>query len=85
MAQRVVRALALRFHLEEQGAMQRAQTADVPAYLCYLRGRKFFFEYRRRSIEFALQTFQRAIDHDPRYALAYAGIADCASPRSGWS
>ena len=51
----------------------------MQAYDYYLRGRSYFYQYRRRGIEFALQTFSRAIELDPSYALAYAGIADCCS------
>jgi serine/threonine protein kinase/Flp pilus assembly protein TadD len=55
----------------------RAATRHVQAYDFYLRGRKFFYQYSRRGVEFALQMFVRASELDPDYARAYAGIADC--------
>jgi TolB-like protein/Tfp pilus assembly protein PilF len=62
----------------EQRAMQKAQPSDIKAYDFYLRGRKYYYQYRRKGMEFALQMFNRAIEIDPGYALAYAGIADCS-------
>ena len=44
-----------------------------------MRGRKFYYRFRRQDTEFALQMFSRAIDLDSSYSLAYAGIADCYS------
>ncbi|MCZ6673011.1 MAG: tetratricopeptide repeat protein [Verrucomicrobia bacterium] len=63
----------------EQRALEEVPTTDIEAYDYYLRGRKFFYEARRRSLDFARQMFTRATEIDPSYALAYAGIADCYS------
>lgn len=52
---------------------------DAEAYQLYLRGRQFFQQHRRKALEVALQTFQLAIEASPRFARAYAGIADCHS------
>jgi len=79
IAQRVVDALEVTLSPSQRRAIKRVATANVQAYDYYLRGRKFFNQYRRRGIEFALQMFSRAIELDPAYALAYAGIADCHS------
>jgi tetratricopeptide (TPR) repeat protein len=49
------------------------------AYELYLQGRQFIHQHRRKAFEIALQTFSRAIEVDPGYARAYAGIADCHS------
>jgi adenylate cyclase len=51
----------------------------VKAYDYYLRGRQFFYQFRRRGYDFARQMFSRAIEIDPGYARAYAGVADCHS------
>jgi len=79
IAQSTVEALEVTLSPRERRAIKQVATANVQAYDYYLRGRKFFFQYRRRGIEFALQMFSRAIELDPLYALAYAGIADCCS------
>jgi serine/threonine protein kinase/Tfp pilus assembly protein PilF len=57
----------------------RAPKVDVQAYDLYLRGRKFFYQFRQQGFEFARQMFARAIVIDPSYARAYAGVADCCS------
>lgn len=53
--------------------------SGAEAYELYLQGRRFFHQHRRKSLEIAIQTFTRAIEADPGYARAYAGIADCHS------
>jgi serine/threonine protein kinase/tetratricopeptide (TPR) repeat protein len=57
----------------------RVPTADVRAYEYYLKGRQFFGQTRRKSLEYAAAMFERAIAIDPSYALAHAGLADCSS------
>lgn len=64
--------------LQNTGA-SRNSTPDLLAYDFYLRGRKFYYQYDRKGIEFALQMFTRSIELDPNYARAYCGIADCCS------
>src|SRR6266542_2795253 len=79
IAQNIVKALRVVISDEEKRAIEKVATANVQAYDYYLRGRKFFHQHRRTSIEFARQMFTRAIEIDPKYARAYAGIADCCS------
>ncbi|MDH3626454.1 MAG: protein kinase [Acidobacteriota bacterium] len=79
IAQRTVEALEVTLSPKERRAIRQVATTNVQAYDYYLRGRDFFFQYRTRGIEFALQMFSKAIELDPSYALAYAGIADCCS------
>jgi TolB-like protein/Flp pilus assembly protein TadD len=79
IARNVVLALEVTLSPGEQRAMGKTPTTDVQAYDYYLRGRNFYYQYSRRDIEFALQLFSRAIERDPGYARAYAGIADCWS------
>ena len=54
-------------------------TRNIEAYDCYLRGRKFYYQYGPRDMDFAIQLFSRAVELDPAYPLAYAGLADCWS------
>jgi adenylate cyclase len=74
-------ALALRVVLteKEKHAIEKVPTSNIQAYDYYLRGRKFLYQFRRSSLEFARQMFARAIVIDPNYARAYAGVADCSS------
>jgi TolB-like protein/Flp pilus assembly protein TadD len=79
IAQNIVKALRVVLTDEEKRAIEKLPTANVQAYECYLRGRQFFHQWRRKSVEYARRMFERAIEIDPKYALAYAGIADCCS------
>ena len=77
IVENIVRALRVVLGKEEKHALAPAAIADVEAYDYYLRGRKFMYEARRKSLQFAIQMFTRATQIDPNYASAYAGIADC--------
>jgi len=79
IAHNVVRSLQVTLSPQEKGALAEVPTSQVQAYDYYLRGRSFYFRYGRHDIEFALQLFSRAIELDPEYALAHAGLADCWS------
>jgi Flp pilus assembly protein TadD len=79
IAQNIVKALRVVLSDDEKKAIEKVKTGNVEAYDYYLRGRKFFHQNRRKSLEQARQMFTRAIEVDPSYALAYAGIADCCS------
>jgi len=79
IAGNIVKALRVVLSEDEKRAIEKAPTANVQAYECYLRGRQFFHQWRRKSVEYARRMFERAIEIDPNYALAYAGIADCSS------
>jgi len=63
----------------EKRAIEKAPTVNVQAYDYYLRGRQFFHQFRRTGMQFARRMFERAIEVDPGYAIAYAGVADCCS------
>ncbi|HVD60672.1 MAG TPA: protein kinase [Gemmatimonadaceae bacterium] len=79
IAQNIVKALSVILSDEEKRAIEKVPTVNVEAYDCYLRGRQFFHQFRKQSLEFARQMFNKAIEIDPTYALAYAGVADCCS------
>lgn len=79
IARNVVRALQVTLTPQEKGALSEVPTSHVQAYDYYLRGRSFYYRYGRHDIEFALQLFSRAVELDPEYALAHAGLADCWS------
>ncbi|MEE8167076.1 MAG: tetratricopeptide repeat protein [Myxococcota bacterium] len=80
IAQNIVKALRVVLSDEESRAIEKAPTENVEAYDFYLRGRQFFHnQFRGTGIRFARRMFDRAIEVDPNYALAYAGVADCCS------
>jgi serine/threonine protein kinase/Tfp pilus assembly protein PilF len=78
IATSIVAALRVVLSDDEKKAIEKP-TANVEAYGFYLRGRQYFHQHRRKSHEYARQMFERAIELDPSYALAHAGVADCCS------
>lgn len=50
---------------------------DTDAYELYLKGRYYWNRRTEQTLKRAVEYFQQAIDKDPGYALAYAGLADC--------
>jgi serine/threonine protein kinase/Flp pilus assembly protein TadD len=79
IAENIVRALRVVLSEGEKRAIEAAPTGNVEAYEYYLRGRQFFHQWSRTGIQYARRMFERAIDIDKNYAIAYAGIADCCA------
>ncbi|HEV8384178.1 MAG TPA: protein kinase, partial [Candidatus Acidoferrales bacterium] len=79
IAQSIAKAMKAMLAAEDKRAPGKATEAQVQAYDYYLRGRQFFYQFRRRGYDFARQMFSRAIELDPGYARAYAGMANCYS------
>jgi TolB-like protein/Flp pilus assembly protein TadD len=77
ISESIVRALRVILGDAERKAL-KARTRDIRAYEYYLRGRQYV-DFRKKSLEYAMEMFRRAVEVDPDYASAYAGIADCLS------
>jgi non-specific serine/threonine protein kinase len=86
IAQSIATALKGLLSEKDKRALEKAAPANVQAYDFYLRGRQFVHQWRRKSLEFAVEMFTHAIEIDPAYARAYAGLADCySSLYTAWS
>jgi serine/threonine-protein kinase len=72
-------ALRLRLSRDEKKRLGKRHTANAEAYQLYLRGRYFLNSRTGDGLKNARALFERAVTEDPRYALAYAGLADCCS------
>lgn len=79
IAQNIAGTLRVMLTEREKRAIEKVPTREVQAYDYYLRGRRVFYELRRKSLEYARQMFARAIAMDPGYAHAFAGVADSSS------
>ncbi len=75
----IVEQLKVKLLPEEKRAIEQPPTASVEAYTYYLRGREYYHIASRANHLMARQNFARAIELDPHYARAYAGIAVCDS------
>jgi adenylate cyclase len=73
----VVENMRLVLTEDERRAIEVTPAADIRAYDYYLRGRELASRHRRNAYDHALEMFTRAIEIDPGYARAYAGVADC--------
>jgi len=77
ISQRIAGALSATLTREEKRRLTKRYTEDPVAYESYLKGR---FHWNRRTegdLKKAIAHFERATEHDPNYALAYSGLADC--------
>ena len=69
----------------ERNAVIKRYTGSVDAYNLYLKGRHFWNRrFAPGALEKALEYFRQAIGVDPRYALAYSGVADCCNLLGLW-
>jgi TolB-like protein/Flp pilus assembly protein TadD len=71
--------LRLRLSGEEKKKLVKRYTENTEAYHLYLKGRYFTNKRTTDWIKKGIKHFQQAIDLDPNYALAYAGLADAYS------
>jgi TolB-like protein/Flp pilus assembly protein TadD len=58
-------------------ALRRRGTRDLAAYERYLQGRRLANEHRDRSLRAAVVEYEAALELDPEFAAAWAGLADC--------
>src|SRR5215831_5113882 len=79
IAENIVRALRVVLHEDERRALEHPRTENVQAYEYYLRGRQIQHQWRRSALQYARRMFDRAIEIDPGFARAHAGVADCCS------
>jgi serine/threonine protein kinase/tetratricopeptide (TPR) repeat protein len=75
IAQKIAQSLRITLSPQEQKAIAQKPTENAQAYDCYLRGRSYMRRVTRTDLQFALQLYEQAVEIDPRFALAHAGIA----------
>jgi DNA-binding winged helix-turn-helix (wHTH) protein/TolB-like protein/Tfp pilus assembly protein PilF len=76
ISKRVAGALALELTGDEQRRLSRRFTGNSEAYELYLRGRYFWNKGSGDGFKKGVGYFERAIQKDPKFALAYSGLAD---------
>src|SRR5205809_588617 len=75
----IVEQLKVKLLPQEKKSIGQAPTDNVEAYTYYLRGRQFLHRHSKSYYQLARRMFVKAVELDPLYARAYAGIADCDS------
>lgn len=78
-------ATRLRSRLRGDTGGPKRHTRDSEAYQDYLRGRYFWNKRTEEGFRKAILYFDKAIERDPGYALAYAGLADTYALMSDYS
>ena len=79
IAERITDALRVRLTETDRDRLSKSQTANAEAHRLYLKGRYFWNKRSEEGIRNATGYFQKAIEEDPSYALAYTGLADSYS------
>jgi DNA-binding winged helix-turn-helix (wHTH) protein/TolB-like protein/Flp pilus assembly protein TadD len=77
ISERVTAALALKLGANETRQLRKRYTDNTDAYQVYLRGRYFWGLREAEYLKKAIEEFNRALALDNKYALAFAGLADC--------
>lgn len=76
LSERVADALRLELSAPERQGLSRRATESTEAYQAYVRGRYFWDRRTEDNLYKAISYFRQALDRDPLYARAYAGLAD---------
>lgn len=79
VSEKIAEALRLQLSSEEKTTLQKRFTDNTEAYQLYLQGMFFWKKRNEQGLTLAIRYFERALEKDPDYALAWAGIADTLS------
>jgi len=73
----IVDRLKVKLLKEEKAKIVKRYTDNVEVYNLYLEGRYYWNKRTPEGLNKAIKNFERVIEMDQGYALAYAGLADC--------
>ncbi len=76
ISRQVVAGLSLTLSDEERERLRGRENPNVDAYHAYMKGRYFWNKRTKDGYRKAVEYFQKAIETDPTYARAYAGLSD---------
>jgi TolB-like protein/Tfp pilus assembly protein PilF len=85
IAREISEKLRLRLTGEEKEKLTKRYTANTEAYQLYLKGRYAWEKRSESGLQQSIEYFQQAIEKDPGYALAYAGLADSYAVLASYS
>ena len=77
IASEIADKLRVRISGEDQSLANKHYTESNEAYQSYLKGRYYWNKRTQDGYSKAIEHFKAAIEKDPSFALAYAGLADC--------
>ncbi len=79
----IVKQLKVELLSKERADLLTQKSENLEAYNLYLKGR-YYWAQRPQGIGKAIDYFQQAIDKEPNYARARAGLADCYVTLGSW-
>jgi len=79
----IVKQLKVELLAKERVAVLAKKHESLESYNLYLKGR-FYWAQRPQGIAKAIESFEQAIDKDPTFARARAGLADCYVTLGSW-
>jgi adenylate cyclase len=85
IAQKVAEALKVQLLAGEKQRIEKKETENLEAYNLYLKGRYYFSKRTGEGLKKSIEYFTQAIEKDPAYALAYAGVADSYTLLGWWA
>ena len=78
ISQKIAQALKATLSVEEKQRVNEQPTDNLAAYSAYQRGRQLMSRRTAETIDKALLEFQRAVELDPNFALAWVGVSESA-------
>jgi len=84
VARTIAREVQVKVRPQEQSQLARTRPVDPEAYEAYLKGRYYWNKRTGEAMRQGLACFKRAIEMDPTYAAAHAGLADSAAVLGWW-
>ena len=88
LQRQVARAIAEQIHIEltshERDVLKNVKAVNPDAYEAYLKGRYFWNKRTADGMKKAIDYFNQAIEKDPNYAQAYAGLTDSYALAGDW-
>lgn len=79
VSQKIAEALKISLSESERELLAKKPTDDLRAYDAYMQGRELLNRKGRKNTERAIRMFENALGIDPRFASAYAALAEAYS------
>lgn len=84
VAHAIAREVQVKVTPQEQAQLAHTHPVNPEAYEAYLKGRYYWNKRTGEGVKKGAEYFQQAIQNDPTYAAAYAGLADCSGIAGWW-
>jgi TolB-like protein/Flp pilus assembly protein TadD len=78
LAEAIAREVRVKLTPQEKAQLAQIHPVNPEAYEAFLKGRYHWNKRSPEGLKKSAKYFQQAIEKDPSYAAAYAGLADCA-------